>query len=89
MQRPCTAFRLFLFLDGQWSPWEEWSECDKDCGGGMKRRYRQCKGLSDTGKYCAKSNREEKVCNTKPCKIGKSVFVYHTLLKSSGVLSRR
>ena len=31
-----------VVVDGQWSDWSAWSECDEKCGLGSKRRTRQC-----------------------------------------------
>ena len=78
---------LRLFLDGDWSSWEPWSTCDKDCGGGIERRYRVCEDFSDTGTYCEGRNSQEKACNTAGCAIGKElVSVNHRIFKSPGVL---
>lgn len=25
-----------------WTPWSEWSQCTKSCGGGMRTKLREC-----------------------------------------------
>ncbi|XP_077863803.1 SCO-spondin-like [Saccoglossus kowalevskii] len=56
-------------VDGDWSSWSAWSDCDKPCEGGVSRRYRGCvnpapKGL---GRDCEGTDVENKPCNTEPC----------------------
>jgi len=46
----------------QWGPWDEWSECDATCGGGVRSRMRVC-----TGENCIGSNIESEECNLQPC----------------------
>ncbi len=50
-----------------WGQWSDWSECSKPCGGGVRRRTRDCLSAE-----CVKDNYEregvwEESCNTDPC----------------------
>lgn len=58
-----------LKKDGVWSSWEAWSNCSVKCGGGVKRRQRQCNNLTSTGleKPCAGNYEQTDVCNTQLC----------------------
>ncbi len=52
----------------EWTTWGEWSECSNSCGGGQKRRLRQCID-SNTGQesFCTGSNEDVMDCNTQDC----------------------
>ncbi|XP_061197855.1 SCO-spondin-like isoform X2 [Saccostrea echinata] len=58
-------------VDGGWSLWSTWTQCDVSCGGGMRVRRRTC----DTpfprygGQSCSGENHEEKDCNTMSCPV--------------------
>merc|ERR1712054_100176 len=50
------------------SPWSEWQECDKTCGGGQQRRIRQIQDPPSLGgKECPRIFRETQPCNENPC----------------------
>ena len=46
--------------------WEEWSNCDRSCGAGIKIRTRECSDERGPG-YCEEDERELALCNTRPC----------------------
>lgn len=56
-------------IDGKWGSWEEWSVCDKMCGGGLKKRYRECNNPepSEYGLECEGDDMEQKPCNIEKC----------------------
>ncbi len=29
-------------IDGQWGPWNSYSQCSRNCGGGIQRSFREC-----------------------------------------------
>jgi len=49
-----------------WSQWSNWSECSKECDGGVRSRQRVC---VRTGKqsHCAGAKMETQTCNYVPC----------------------
>ena len=57
--------------DGGWSTWGAWGACNKSCGGGQKKRTRQCNNPppANGGKTCPGSGIETLPCNTNPCPI--------------------
>lgn len=66
----CIRSKLFFEVDGEWSEWENWTECSVSCGNGTILRKRACSDpLPDNGgKYCNGSDTEVARCNMVPCK---------------------
>uniref|UniRef100_A0A3Q3NA32 SCO-spondin n=1 Tax=Mastacembelus armatus TaxID=205130 RepID=A0A3Q3NA32_9TELE len=60
--RPCP-------VDGHWSEWTEWSECDAQCGGGVKQRNRTCSAPppKNGGRDCEGMTLQSQSCNSQPC----------------------
>lgn len=65
-QTPC-------IVNGGYSQWSEFNQCDKSCGGGVMFRNRSCNNPTPNygGRGCASfgSSIESGSCNTKPCPI--------------------
>ncbi|XP_071515843.1 hemicentin-1-like [Panulirus ornatus] len=66
---PC--FSSPCLLDGNWGPWESWSVCSASCGGGMRRRQRECSDPppSNGGRFCPGSDTLEDYCNLDMCPV--------------------
>lgn len=60
-----------LFLHGNWSKWDEWSQCSETCGNGTKSRKRYCTNPApyNGGKFCTGNNTEVTHCNVKECPV--------------------
>jgi len=58
--------RLDIFVDGGWSSWSPWTECDVKCGKGFQRRQRVCNNPSPSlnGAYCQGDGEESHSCAT-------------------------
>lgn len=58
-----------LAVDGHWSEWTEWSECDAQCGGGVRRRNRTCSAPppKNGGRECEGMTLQSQSCNSQPC----------------------
>jgi len=58
-------------VDGGFSDWTAFSECDKTCGPGTKKRTRTCSNPppSHGGKNCEGPPEEVQECNLKPCPV--------------------
>ncbi|KAK7881858.1 hypothetical protein WMY93_030267 [Mugilogobius chulae] len=54
-------------VDGQWSAWTQWSECDVDCGGGLTYRNRSCSPPKNGGQDCEGMSQQSQSCNNQPC----------------------
>lgn len=62
-QSPCP-------IDGFWLAWKEWSNCDRACGGGNRRRFRKCVEPLHGGAGCVGDAKEEEECNLSTCPPG-------------------
>lgn len=60
-----------LFLHGNWSKWDEWSQCSETCGNGTKSRKRYCTNPApyNGGKFCTGNHTEVTHCNVKECPV--------------------
>ncbi|AWP20966.1 putative SCO-spondin-like [Scophthalmus maximus] len=56
-------------VDGHWSEWTEWSECDAQCGGGIKHRNRSCSAPppKNGGRDCEGMTLQSQSCNSQSC----------------------
>ena len=54
-------------VDGQWSAWNAWGSCSKQCGTGSQTSTRTCGGQAHGGKACAGSTSKSQNCNTAAC----------------------
>ena len=60
---------FIIVVDGNFTPWSNWSQCSKSCGGGQRKRTRSCSNPppSRCGKTCVGDNEEVANCNTQAC----------------------
>ncbi|KAK7084982.1 Hemicentin-1 [Halocaridina rubra] len=58
-------------VDGNWSPWDPWSECSVTCGSGVRYRYRYCTAPAPLyeGKPCDGPTTEEEACKLRDCPV--------------------
>lgn len=64
-------------VDGGWSAWpEEWSECSRTCGGGVRTKVRKCDSPKPRfgGKECEGEKVKTNLCNVKPCNKSEETF---------------
>ena len=54
----------FYLVENMWRPWSNWTECDAECGGGLRYRFRTCMG----NEICSGPRMESQVCNVAPCR---------------------
>ena len=68
----CIYITYFLSttVDGAWSEWGAFGECNADCGGGVMARFRQCDNppASNGGARCPGPSAQKEQCNQQPCK---------------------
>ncbi len=77
--------------DGGWSPWSAWSGCSRTCGGGTRRRTRECEdplgGCQGSGGGRGGGGRSQtEHCSEQPCKI--VVRLSDVSVRVTGVLSQ-
>lgn len=79
------------------SGWHPWSECTKECGGGVRTRFRNITNPADDGGMACPPQIEEEPCNLHHCAcshvacsyntVSKKIEVHHhATLKGSGIL---
>ncbi|KAI8498474.1 hypothetical protein Bbelb_236760 [Branchiostoma belcheri] len=56
-------------VDGSWTTWTPWQDCDVTCGGGVQRRTRACTNPppADGGLDCAGRNEQARPCGEWKC----------------------
>eukprot|EP00397_Hematodinium_sp_SG-2012_P040521 GEMP01044416.1.p1 GENE.GEMP01044416.1~~GEMP01044416.1.p1 ORF type:complete len:440 (+),score=42.27 GEMP01044416.1:96-1415(+) len=62
-------YEVYDAVNGGWSSWGAYGACSKTCGGGTKRRTRECTNPapSNGGSDCSGSGTENRSCNTEAC----------------------
>ncbi|XP_039454203.1 A disintegrin and metalloproteinase with thrombospondin motifs 17 isoform X3 [Oreochromis aureus] len=63
-------------VDGDWSPWSQWSLCSRTCGTGVQFRQRKCDNPppGPGGRHCPQTSVEHKACEAPPCPKGSPSF---------------
>uniref|UniRef100_A0A3Q0T196 ADAM metallopeptidase with thrombospondin type 1 motif 17 n=1 Tax=Amphilophus citrinellus TaxID=61819 RepID=A0A3Q0T196_AMPCI len=63
-------------VDGDWSPWSQWSMCSRTCGTGVQFRQRKCDNPppGPGGRHCPQASVEHKACEGPPCPKGTPSF---------------
>lgn len=58
-------------IDGGFTEWTPFGDCDKTCGDGVKKRTRSCTNPppQNEGKNCEGPTEETQACNVKPCPV--------------------
>lgn len=56
-------------VDGIFLEWSVWSTCNKECGGGLQTRTRECQGPFFGGNDCDGAREEDQACNVVKCPI--------------------
>lgn len=74
----CVSRRNLEPVDGQWGEWGRYGECSRTCGGGIKRKYRECDNPApkNGGNYCIGERVKYRSCGTRECPPGSSDFRY-------------
>ncbi|KAM4896067.1 hemicentin-1 [Sylvia borin] len=56
-------------VDGNWGPWQSWSQCSASCGGGEQTRVRLCSSPAplNGGRPCPGDSSQISRCNTQAC----------------------
>ncbi|XP_056010712.1 sushi, von Willebrand factor type A, EGF and pentraxin domain-containing protein 1-like isoform X1 [Ostrea edulis] len=64
-------FCEFLFLNGNWGKWDEWSSCSETCGNGTKTRKRYCNNPApyNGGHICSGNDTEITDCFVEDCPV--------------------
>jgi len=62
----CTTY---ISVDGIWSSWTAWNDCDSTCGGGRQSRNRTCTEPAPQygGDYCSGNDTDVSTCNDNLC----------------------
>ncbi|XP_046474608.1 A disintegrin and metalloproteinase with thrombospondin motifs 9 isoform X1 [Neodiprion pinetum] len=65
----CVSRKHLKPVDGQWGPWGDYGECSRTCGGGIKKKYRECNNPlpQNGGNYCIGTRVKYRSCGTKDC----------------------
>ncbi|XP_026672200.1 A disintegrin and metalloproteinase with thrombospondin motifs 9-like [Ceratina calcarata] len=72
----CVPRKRLRPIDGQWGEWGPYGKCSRTCGGGIKKKYRECNSPSpqNYGKYCVGDRFKYKSCGTRECPPGSRDF---------------
>lgn len=72
----CVSRRNLKPVDGQWGEWGQYGKCSRTCGGGIKKRFRECNNPppQNNGRYCIGDRVKYRSCGTKECPPGSPDF---------------
>ncbi|XP_018310553.1 A disintegrin and metalloproteinase with thrombospondin motifs gon-1 isoform X1 [Mycetomoellerius zeteki] len=72
----CVSRRNLEPVHGQWGEWGRYGECSRTCGGGVKRKYRECDNPApkNGGNYCIGERVKYRSCGTRECPPGSPDF---------------
>ncbi|XP_011064845.1 PREDICTED: A disintegrin and metalloproteinase with thrombospondin motifs 9 [Acromyrmex echinatior] len=72
----CVSRRNLEPVHGQWGEWGRYGECSRTCGGGVKRKYRECDNPAPNngGNYCIGERVKYRSCGTRECPSGSPDF---------------
>ncbi|XP_033214669.1 A disintegrin and metalloproteinase with thrombospondin motifs 9 isoform X2 [Belonocnema kinseyi] len=72
----CVSRQNLLPVDGQWGTWGRYGDCSRTCGGGIKKKYRECNNPppQNGGNYCIGERVKYRNCGTKECSAGSPDF---------------
>ncbi|KAG5308607.1 ATS20 metalloproteinase, partial [Pseudoatta argentina] len=72
----CVSRRNLEPVHGQWGEWGRYGECSRTCGGGIKRKYRECDNPAPNngGNYCIGERVKYRSCGTRECPSGSPDF---------------
>ncbi|XP_076172003.1 A disintegrin and metalloproteinase with thrombospondin motifs 9 isoform X2 [Ptiloglossa arizonensis] len=75
----CVSRRNLEPVDGQWGEWGRYGECSRSCGGGVKKKYRECNDPlpQNGGNYCVGDRVKYRSCGTRECPPGSPDFREH------------
>ncbi|XP_072176576.1 hemicentin-1-like [Diadema setosum] len=71
MGRAVMSAHLIVMVHGGWSEWNEWGECSKTCGQGLRQRTRRCDSPppANYGLQCQGDDAETTSCHRNSCPI--------------------
>ncbi|XP_020280121.1 A disintegrin and metalloproteinase with thrombospondin motifs 9 isoform X3 [Pseudomyrmex gracilis] len=72
----CVSRRNLEPIHGQWGEWGRFGECSRTCGGGVKKKYRECDNPApkNGGNYCIGERVKYRSCGTRECPSGSPDF---------------
>ena len=71
-----TLSLVVVAVDGDWSSWSEWHQCNVTCGGGWQKRNRTCNLPLYGGALCPGSDEDGQECGMNPCPSKPCYFTY-------------
>ena len=70
------SIMLLFSVDGEWSLWSGWTECNVTCGGGLSGRFRFCSESLNGGSNCTGEAKQYMACNEQECPSKYQPFVF-------------